>query len=102
MPTELIGTWRTNHPKYAGLYFQIESDKFAFSTVEGTVKKYGISKYERVEEKVKRKGVSHVLYGKREGRDLKIVIYYEPASGGAIRFKNQERIFWAREGTPVQ
>jgi len=103
MPTNLIGTWRTNHPKYAGLYFQIEKDKFAFSTAEGTVKSYALAKYERSEvTEKKRKTIFHVLYGNRDGQELKITFRSEGAGSGAISFKNQANIIWIRETAAAQ
>jgi len=103
MPTELIGTWRTSHPKYAGLYFKIEKDGFAFSTAEGTVKSYALAKYERSEAvEKKRKTIFHVLYGNRDGQELKVTLKYDAAGGGAISFKNQANIIWLREGAAAQ
>jgi len=103
MPTDLIGTWRTNHPKYAGLYFKIEKGGFAFSTAEGTVKSYALAKYERSEAvEKKRKTIFHVLYGNRDGQELKVTLKYDAAGGGAISFKNQANIIWLREGAAAQ
>lgn len=103
LPTEFIETWITNHPKYSGLYFKIEKDGFAFSTAEGTVKSYSLTKYEISEAtEKKRKTVFHVLHGNRDGQELKVTFRYEEAGGGAISFKNQANIIWIREGTAPQ
>jgi len=103
LPAELIGTWRTNHPKYSGLYLKIEKDGFAFSTAEGTVKSYALAKYERSEAtEKKRKTIFYALHGNRDGQELKVTFKYEAAGSGAISFKNQANIIWIRETAAAQ
>src|SRR6267142_1876061 len=72
IPAELVGTWRAQHPKYEGLYFQIEKDRFALSTAAGTVENYQISKFEKLESFKKSKRSTHVIYGRKDGQELKV------------------------------
>ena len=102
IPAELVGTWRTQHPKYDGLYIQIDKDRFAFSTAEGTVENYQISKFEKLESSRKSKRSTHVIYGRKDGQELKLTLDYEPIEGGIVRFKNQQKIPWFRDNNPSQ
>ena len=98
LPSELIGTWIADHPKYATLYFQISPDNFSVATAQGTVDVYTLEKYERVESIVRRrKTVTHVLHGKHPDRATKFSLSYNPAGGGTIRLVNQKNITWTRQ-----
>ena len=102
-PAELIGTWITNHPKYAALYFQVSPGSFAFATTEGTVEVYTLAKYEVVESTVKKRKVrTHVLHGTRPGQETKISLSYEASGGGFIRLSNRANIVWTRQNGPSQ
>jgi len=97
LPAELIGTWHTDHPKYAGLYFKVSPDSFAFSTPDGAVDVYALTKYELVESTVrKRKVTTHVLHGTSPGQEAKISLAYEPSGGGVFRLSSQANIVWSR------
>ena len=103
LPAELIGTWITDHPKYAGLYFQVSPGSFVFSTTEGTVDVYTLTKYEPIESAVKkRKLITHVLHGTRPGQETKISLSYDPSGGGSIRLSNRANIVWTRQNGPPQ
>ena len=103
LPAELIGTWITDHPKYATLYFQVSPGSFALATAEGTIEVYTLAKYERVETIVKkRKTITHVLHGTRPGQETKIALSYEPTGGGSIRFSNRTAAVWTRRSRPPQ
>lgn len=104
LPPELLGTWRTDHPKYAGLYFQITSGSFAFSTAEGTVETYTLTTYRQEEAATRRnnKGVKHLLRGTKPGHETELAILYDSSGGGAIRFANRNPIVWLRASGPAQ
>lgn len=103
LPAELIGTWTTNHPKYAGLYFQVNPGSFAFSTPEGAVEAYTLTKYEPVESTVKRrKMITHVLHGTRPDQETHLSLTYDPAGGGTIRLSNRANMVWTRQNGPPQ
>jgi len=104
LPPELIGTWRTDHPKYAGLYFQITPGSFAFSTAEGTVETYTLTAYQQEEAPTLRnnKGVKHLLRGTKPGQETELAILYDGSGGGAIRFANRGPIVWLRASGAAQ
>lgn len=104
VPPELIGTWRTDHPKYAGLYFQITAGSFAFSTPQGSVETYTLTSYEQAETAARKnnKGVKHLLRGTKPGQETELAILYDGSGGGAIRFANRGPIVWLRASGPAQ
>ena len=103
LPAELIGTWITDHPKYASLYFQVNPGSFAIATADGTVETYTLAKFEQVETIVKkRKSITHVLYGTRPGQEKKLSLSYEASGGGSIRLSNRAHIVWIRRNGPPQ
>ncbi len=102
-PPEMIGTYRTNDPRYEGLYFRIEKGMFDFSTVEGTVETYPIVAYEKLDRtNGRRKTIYHLLHGKRDGQELKVSFNFEPDGGGTISFLNRPGTIWLRESDAVK
>lgn len=97
VPPELLGTWRTQDPRYAGLYFKIDAANFSYSTVEGTVESYAIINYEQLASAEEGRVRTHVLHGSRDGQKLRISLSYEPLGGGRFKFKNQDKTFWTRD-----
>jgi len=93
VPTQLIGTWGTEEPRYSELFLDITHDSVVFTTAEGGVETYWISK---VESAGKGNTVMHVLYGERAGEHLDFKFYYQAKDGGILRFKNQIGIPWHR------
>lgn len=103
LPAELIGTWGTDHPKYAGLYFQINPGSFAFSTPDGMVETYTLTGYDPVETNLRRnKQVKHLLGGTRPVQETEFALLYDPTGRGAIRFANRGPMVWLRSSTPTQ
>lgn len=102
LPAELIGTWITDHPKYASAKFQVSPGNFTIYTAEGTVEVYTLTKYEPIETTVKkRKSITHVLHGTRPGQDKKLSLSYEASGGGFIRLSNRTNVVWTRQnGSP--
>ncbi len=99
---ELFGTWRTQDPRYAGLFFKIDNRTFSFSTAEGNIESYAIVRYEQSEAQQGRGGYTHVLHGTRDGRKLQVNMLYESLGGGKLTFKNQNRTIWSREDAQKQ
>jgi hypothetical protein len=99
VPPELLGTWRTQDPKYAGLFFKIDHGSFSFSTVEGNVESYAIVTYEQLDDRKQTSGYTHVLHGNRDGQKLQVNLSYEPLGGGRLKFRNQNKTTWSREET---
>jgi len=104
LPAELIGTWRTDHPKYAGLYFQITPGSFTFSTPEGSVETYTLTAYQQIETTTHRnkKNVKHLLRGTKQDQETELALLYDTSGGGAIRFANRGPMVWIRGGEPAQ
>lgn len=104
VPPELLGTWRTDHPKFAGLYFQITPGGFAFSTAEGTVESYSLTAYRQEETTARRNnnGIKHMLRGTKAGQETELAILFDPSGGGAIRFANRGPLVWTRANGPAQ
>jgi hypothetical protein len=102
VPPELLGTWRTQDPRYAGLFFKIDSGNFSFSTVEGNVESYAIVKYEQPASGPDARIPAHVLHGSRDGQKLQVSLLYESLGGGRLKFKNQDKTFWTRDDGPKQ
>ena len=97
IPAELLGTWQTEDPKYAGLFFKIEADKFSFKTASGEVKQYSISQYDQPDYVKSRSSKTHVLYGDWDGEKLTVNIAYEASGGGRLMLHNQGRTLWTRK-----
>jgi hypothetical protein len=97
VPAELLGTWRTQDPRYAGVFFKIESGNFSFATVEGNVESYAIIKYEQPASRPDARVPAHVLHGSRDGQKLQVTLVYESLGGGRLKFKNQDKVFWTRD-----
>jgi hypothetical protein len=97
VPHELLGTWRTQDPRYSGLFFKIDPDNFSFSTVQGTVENYTIVNYEPLANSTENRVHTHVLYGSRDGQKLKVSLIYDSLDGGRFKFKNQDKTFWIRD-----
>ncbi len=100
---ELIGNWTTDHPKHAGLYFNIYPSGFSFSKMDGTVEVHTLTNYEKVEAIVKkRKTVVHVLKDTRPGQEITFRLAYQPGNGGSFTFSNREQVVWTRQVRPTQ
>lgn len=95
-PAEIIGTYKTNDPRYEGLYFRIAKDKSDFSTAERTVETYTIVAYDKLEKtNGKCKLIYHLLHGKRDGQELDVVFSYEPPGSGSISFSKRPELIWS-------
>lgn len=93
VPTHLIGGWGTEDPRYKALLLEISQNTVVFTTAEGGVETYWISK---VESAGKGNTVMYILHGEQSGMRLKFQFYYEARNGGRLRFRNQIGIPWHR------
>lgn len=75
------------------MILEITQDSVVFTTAEGGVETYWISK---IESAGKGNTVMHILYGERSGEHLNFNFYFETKDGGRLRFKNQIGIPWHR------
>lgn len=93
VPVDLIGVWKTHDPRYRDLFLEITDRSVIFSTAEGGLETYWISK---IESSTQGKTSAHVIYGEQSGQDLKFQFYYDGGAGGRLRFKNQLQMAWSR------
>jgi hypothetical protein len=93
VPPYLIGVWKTEHPRYQGLFLEITDLSVTFNTVEGGLETYWIC---RIESSDKGNTAAHVIYGQRYGEKLSFQFYYESTNGGRLHFKNQLEMSWSK------
>ena len=97
VPPELLGTWQTQDPRHAGLFFKIEADKFSFSKASGSVEHFAMTKYEQTSPQPGGSAGTHVLYGSRDGQKLTVRLLYESVGGGQLMFTHQGQTVWTRD-----
>jgi len=94
MPGELIGTWKTAAPAYAGRTLRLSQTTVAFATGEDSGAAHPIRTVRRVS------GPEGLLYTVvyTDSIEQELSFYYDSAKGGGIILKNQKQIRWKREG----
>jgi len=94
VPDELVGVWRTTAAKYADRFLELTKTTISFGTG-------GEDFYTRTVvavEKTREDGnVLYTVYYTDAEAEYKFAFYYEPASGGVIRHKNQKSIAWTKQ-----
>ena len=95
VPDELVGVWQTRAAKYADRFLELTKTTISFGTG-------GEDFYTRTVvavEKTREDGdtLYTVYYTDAEGGEYKFAFYYEPTSGGVIRYKNQKSILWTKQ-----
>jgi hypothetical protein len=93
-PDELIGIWRTTDPKYADRFLGLTRDTISFGTGGEGFYTRSIVAVEKIREDGNT--LYTIFYVDAEG-EYKFSFYYEPASGGVIRYKNQRAIAWTKQ-----
>jgi hypothetical protein len=92
LPEILHGVWENSAPDYMNRYFLLDANAIGFGTGDGKVEWFEIvGVNHRVEGD---KTTYKIEYQKRGGELLEKSLYYYPAKGGMIRFKNQQNIAW--------
>lgn len=95
VPDNIIGIWKTSHPKYADRYIEIKSDALVFGTGGDTFRRHAIAEVE-----VSRQGDSTlytISYTNQHEQRYRFAFFYDPANNGTMRLKNQQHITWTRE-----
>ena len=95
VPDELVGTWKTSAPKYADAYIEMSRTTITFGAGEAGSYVRSVSSVEKVREGGNT--LYTVFYVDAQGVEYKLAFYYEPGNGGAMRWKNQQSIAWARQ-----
>lgn len=96
VPNALVGVWKTSAQKYADRFFEITADRVIFAIGGGKTNSHPIAEIETLREETRI--LYTITYLSAEAKKYKFSFYYDPANGGVIRFKNQQRIAWAKEG----
>ena len=94
VPDHLVGVWKTSAPKYADRNFEITKDRVIFAIGEGKVDIHPVENIEKID---KGKNILYTISYLIEGQQYRFSLYYDPAHGGVIRFKNQKQITWRKE-----
>ena len=95
-PEDLVGVWKTSAPKYEDRFFEMKKDEIVFGTGQGTFDSHPIKKVETGKVRGEERILYIISYRNQEGVEDKFSFYYHPEKGGAIRFKNQEKIVWTK------
>lgn len=94
LPDDLIGVWKTSHPKYADRFLLLGEDLIIFGTGARSVSAHPITKFAKVPQ------VSGFLYTitytNEDGQEYRLSFVHDLEHGGVIWFKNQKDILWKR------
>ncbi|MBI3621418.1 MAG: hypothetical protein HY208_04445 [Nitrospirae bacterium] len=93
LPDELVGTWTTTAPAYAGHSLRLSSTTVGFGA-DGGDSIYPIRRVTHEQE------LGRLLYTVTytDQADQAVSFYYDPADGGTITLKNQREFYWKKEG----
>ena len=96
VPEKLLGVWKTSHSKYADRFIEIKKDVIIFGTGGESIELHALADIsESREGKLFFYAISHINH---HGQRYTFAFYYDPDDGGTMRFKNQRRIIWTKEG----
>jgi len=94
VPDELVGTWKTSAPKYVDRSFEIRKNVIVLGIGKGNTDAHPVLNLQEARDG---EAIFYTIsYMNYEGRPDRFSFYYDPARGGVIRFKNQQRIEWTR------
>lgn len=93
-PTELVGTWRTQDPRYATRFFEISDDQVLFQTGEGVIDftVHTIQRATAVRDEI---GLLYTIEYDVDGDDQTFGFYFDPQSG-VLKLRNQPAMEWRR------
>lgn len=95
VPDNLLGVWKTTHPKYADRFFEIKNDLIIFGQGDGKSEFHAFADIESTREG---KQIFYtIIHINHHGQRFTFSFYYDPTDGGTIRFKNQKQIVWTKE-----
>jgi hypothetical protein len=95
LPTELVGTWRTQDPRYAVRFFEIKDDQILFQTGEGVIDftVHSIRRATAVSDDI---GLLYTFEYDVDGDEQTFGFDYD-APSGVLTFRNQPEMEWRRE-----
>ena len=94
LPAELVGTWRTEDPRYATRFFEIKDDQVLFQTGEGVIDftVHTIRRTTAVSDEI---GLLYTFEYTVEGDEQTFGFYYD-APSGVVTLRNQPQMEWRR------
>lgn len=99
LPEPLVGTWRTDDPRYATRRLELLDDQVVFQVGDSSfaVERYAIS---RVRSRRSANGrLYRITYLGAESEPIELHMYFEDRSG-TLRLANQMEFAWRRTGPP--
>ena len=94
IPAELIGTWRTQDPRYVTRSFEISDDKVIFRTGEGVID-FTVHTIGRTTAESDEIGLLYTLEYNVDGDEQTFGFYFD-APSGVLTFRNQPEMEWRR------
>lgn len=100
VPPELVGTWTTADPLYAGRYIELQPKLVRFGTGEGTFAEHTVVRLERTKNDGVMTYTVHYLDGDME-KDVWTFVH-DPAHGNVIRLSHPKQIEWTKQPSAVE
>jgi hypothetical protein len=95
LPQELVGVWRTTHPKYADRFFELTGRQITFGMGGNSLTKYTIA---GIEHRHKEGEVLYrILYWSEDVQEDVFAIRYSSQTG-VVRLDNQNQVEWKKKG----
>lgn len=94
-PSEILGTWQTDDPRYNGKFLRFDEDFLVLGLGEDVV-----PKPEHIEHiTVSHEGIAtiYLIEARDQDRALdRITVEYSPQNGGELRLSNPHQIVWKK------
>jgi hypothetical protein len=101
LPSQMIGEWRTDEPRYHGRFMRLETDRVTFGL--GTGAPDQAEHVERVKLAPRDNPMDYTIrLTAGDGTPDSIVLQFTPQNGGELRLKNQPKIVWRRKSEPAR
>ncbi len=95
IPAELVGVWKTSHPRYADRYFEIRTEDLIIGTGGQTSTTYPLTRFVSTELDT---GTVYVIYYENEkGEESSMRMLYSEEGGGTLTDMNQTELIWRKE-----
>ena len=94
LPDELVGSWKTSAPSYAGGYFEFTKNMLIFKVGGEEIGIHKIKDFEKFGDgKETRYTVTYLSLGDK----YKFSFSYDPANNGMITLANRKGVQWTRD-----
>jgi hypothetical protein len=95
-PQKLLGLWTTEAPAYADRYLRIEEDRLVFGVASDQPPM--VQRIVRIDVRADEKQTTYTFHSVDAEGEHELVIFYDPAEGGALRIKNRIDVIWKKRG----